>query len=187
MRGQLADAAVLFDANRLKNLDVFARAIEFGDTDLVDGFDEGQGTAIHDRHFVAVDFNIDIVDRQSPQGREQMLDSGNGHPAFATQDRTKLRVRHGANIRRNLSRNIAAAANDEPYSRIHFCRMQNDGNRCPAMNPSASKHDFSRNCRLAGADKALREFCHAVPRPTLLKPESTEVSPQSPHTARLYE
>src|SRR5690606_33183455 len=74
MRRQLAPGRAFLDTNRLEHFDVLARLRQLTDAGLIDRFHERRRAAVHDRHFLAVDLDVAVVDRQSTERCEQMLD-----------------------------------------------------------------------------------------------------------------
>src|SRR5690554_1811407 len=65
MRAQLTDALAFLDADRPQNLDVLAGLRQLTDADLIDRLNERRGAAVHDRHFLAVDLDVAVVDRKT--------------------------------------------------------------------------------------------------------------------------
>src|SRR5690606_4365427 len=86
VRAQLSDALALFDSDRLQNFDVLARLRQLANTDLIDCLNKRRSTAVHDRHFFAVDLDIAVVDRQTTERGEKMLDCSDGYSGVVTDD-----------------------------------------------------------------------------------------------------
>ena len=79
MRSELTLGAIVLNTDRLEDLQVPTGRIELGQADFIDRLNETDRTAVHNRHFGAVDLNKRIVDTEAAQSREQMLhgrDSG---------------------------------------------------------------------------------------------------------------
>ena len=92
MRGQLAPAVAVVDADGLQNLDEFARLRQLADADLVDGLDEGRRAAVHDRHFAGVDLDVAVVDAEAAQRGQQMLDGADRDAAFVAEHGAQRQV-----------------------------------------------------------------------------------------------
>ena len=71
---QLRVGAVVFDADRLHDLDETSKRGLANHAGFVDGFNEARGRAIHDRHLGSVDFDHRVIDAKTGEGGQQMLD-----------------------------------------------------------------------------------------------------------------
>ena len=74
---KLAPGIALVDTHGLLDTHVATGGGELAQPDLLDRSNEGGGTAIHDRHFRAIELDDRIIDAKPAQGRHQMFDGGN--------------------------------------------------------------------------------------------------------------
>src|SRR5690242_317383 len=73
---KLAEGAILLDTDRLQYFQETARRFELGKADFVDRLDEARCAAVHDRHFAAIDLDQGVIDAETAQSGEQVLDRG---------------------------------------------------------------------------------------------------------------
>ena len=67
-------AAVIFDFNCFEHFDDLTRGILFLDADTIDQEVERCGTAIHNRNFVGIDIDQNVINARSGKGSHQMFD-----------------------------------------------------------------------------------------------------------------
>src|SRR6476620_4508231 len=103
VRDELAGSPGILDAHALQYLQIAAGSIELDQPNLVDGLGELRGTAIHDRHFGAVDLDQGIVDAKAAESGEQMLDRRHGGAIAITQYGTQRHAGHVPLIGSDLS------------------------------------------------------------------------------------
>ena len=137
MRGQLAPAIAVLDANRLENLDELARLGKLADADLVDGLDEGGGAAVHDRHFARVDLDVAVVDAQAAQRRQQVLHRADGYAGLVAEHGAEREILDVADVGRDFGDDAAALADQEAVAGVGFCRVQHHRDGCAAVHPRA--------------------------------------------------
>ena len=89
MRREFTPAAAFLNADGLQNLDVFARLGELANADAVNGVNEFRRTAVHDRHFFAVDLDVEIVDGKAAKRGEKMFDGSDRRAGIVTDDGTE--------------------------------------------------------------------------------------------------
>jgi len=92
MRAQLSDAFAFLDADRLQNLDVLAGLRQLTDADLIDRLNERRGAAVHDRHFLAVDLDVAVVDRKTTEGSKKVLDRPDSYSAVVADHRAECEI-----------------------------------------------------------------------------------------------
>ncbi len=76
VRTKLGDRATRLDPDRLQHLYVTTPRRLADHADLLDRIDERFRAAVHDRHFVTVDLDLDVVDAEAADGGQQVLDRG---------------------------------------------------------------------------------------------------------------
>src|SRR6476619_7630864 len=113
VRGELAGSPGILDAHALQYIPIAARSIELDQPDLVDGLDELRGTAIHDRHFGAVDLDQGIVDAEAAKSGEQMLDRRHGRAITITKHGTQRHAGYVPLIGSDLSAFAVAVGEKE--------------------------------------------------------------------------
>ena len=102
MGRKFTEGAGILDGDGLQDFEVAAGSLKLDQADLVDGFDETDGAAIHDRDFVAVDFDQGVVDAETAKGGEEMLDGRDRGAVAVAKDGTKRDARHRPLVGRDL-------------------------------------------------------------------------------------
>ncbi len=119
-------AALVFDFNRFQNLNYLTRCILFLNPDAIDQEVERCRTAIHNRHFVGINVDQNVVDALPRKGCHQMFDGANLDPGTpVTKAGAKLRIDHTIVTcrKQRLAIQIRAAEYDTVIFR---CRVQGD-------------------------------------------------------------
>ncbi len=129
----------MFDAHGLQNLDEAARSGEMADADAVDRLDEGCGRAVHDRHFRPIDFDQAIVDAETAQGGDEMLDGADHVLRAVADDGAKFGHGDFGPVRFDApAAAIGQAAAQEDKAGMGFGRIEDQADRLAGMNANAS-------------------------------------------------
>ena len=80
---------------------------------------ERRRAAVHDRHFVAIELDDDVVDADADQGRQQVFDSLDGR-AVPSQDRGVVKRGNLRDCGRNLDSQIRAPEDNSGISERRF-------------------------------------------------------------------
>src|SRR5690606_31387096 len=145
MRRQLAPAITLLNPNGFENLDVFARLRQLANAGLIDRVHKRRRAAVHDGNFLAVDLDVAVVDRQTTEGCEQVLNRADGDTSVVTDHRAQRQILHVADFCGNLRNDPTTFADQEFQSGVGARRVQGNGDRSSAVSPLALQLDFTGN------------------------------------------
>ena len=198
---QFAERAVLGHAHRLDHFDIAARQRARGEAGLIDGIDEGRGTAVHDRHFRPVDLDHHIVHAEPAQRRQQMLRGRAERTAGVAQDGGKFgggdRAHVGANFA--LDRTVGGHALEHDAG-VVVGGMQRQGDGAAGMHADAGDGNLvAQRCLLSTLHRTRlrrptskphvpshspgRSHILAFKTATARDPEDTPKGPKSPFRA----
>ena len=93
-RQELGKAAVVIDANRLDDLQMAAGAGLLGEADRIDRGDKISRGAVHDRRLRAVDLDQDVVDPETREGGQKMLDGADAGARGVAEHGAERGLRH---------------------------------------------------------------------------------------------
>ena len=139
MRGELAIGAGVFHRDPLQHFEEAARSIELGKADLVDRLDEARGAAVHDRHFGAVDLDQGVVDAETAQRREQMLDRRDRGAVAVAKHGAERHAGHRPLVGGDLGAIGMTVGEKETYAGIAISRTKSDGDWRSAVDPGAGE------------------------------------------------
>ncbi len=136
------------DANRLDDADIAALDVERLDAGLVDGFDEGGGAAVEDRHFVAVDLDDEIVDAEAEQRGHDMLDRADMMAGGIAKRGAEVGGADFGDQRADFARLAAGVDMMEDDAGVGIGREESDGNRLAAVDAEPSQRHARFDCCL---------------------------------------
>jgi hypothetical protein len=157
----------LRERNRAQHFQVSSRRLKPFHPRLVDEVHEGRGAAVHDRHFRAVQFDNRVVDAESGQRGEQVLD-GLDRNRFARQTGLILDSSQVGHHRGDFqTAEIGALKADAGISRR---RLQRQGYFVAGMKTDSGAGDGSTKGTLGAHDLSVDRW---EGRPDLSKPPAT--------------
>jgi len=159
VRCDFTEAGTVLNANRLEDLEEFTRLGQFHQAGVVDSFDEVRRAAVHNRHFLAVDFYVAVIDGKPAERGQKMFDGADGIAFIIADNGAQRQVFDVMDTRLDIRDDAAAFGYEKAKPSIGLSRMQDY--RCwrSTVHPRAGQFDLARNRSLARADKTIRHEC----------------------------
>ncbi len=130
----------------LEDADHTARRILLNDTGAFDQEHERLGTAIHDRHFAAIELNLDVINPATGQRCHDVLDGTDGHTVLVTEDRAQPCVDDTIPARRDHRAGTLDVGAAEDNAGVDRRRVHGHGNFVAGVeaDPGAVDRRFQR-------------------------------------------
>ena len=141
--GERCLPSVIGYRNALEDLNDAAGLVLCHDTRTFDEEHEGCRAAIHDRHFRAVNLDIDIVDAATGERGEQMFNGGNLDPVVSAQSGAKCGLDHILDAGFNLCIVSGFVSAAEYNACIFGGGLENDGHGVSRVQACATTTDLT--------------------------------------------
>ncbi len=156
---ELRPGGARFDAHRLGHADIAALDAEIDDADLLDRIDEDFRTAVHDRHFRAVDLKHEIVEAERVDRGHHMLDRGDRAGRRKAEHGAKIGIADLGGNRLELDRAAILEGAHEHDPRTGLGRLHAEGDLAPGMDADTGQAEGSGDGGLEAQQCDCHKFC----------------------------